>query len=271
MIGSSLRAFVGDHVRRALSGGRFYEKEAVEKNQPLMATTAAAVLFGLVAPFSPTAQTGLSGPGQPGPKIPQLAVQRASFLIPEYTETLAANDLHLARIFGGASAVAAGNGFEPKEMWHNGVRQYRGDAGGRGHLDRVLHLYGSDDGNAHTELYLPPGFRYLGPMNTPNGIENGGHTFYYKKLGTQRNVYLLVFHVKDFKIDLKDRNAAGSVRIGDVGGPGGSPDPDAPPPMRNGQVSKYLHSHLAIQKSPRAGAKKIPFFDAFPTPVRTSR
>jgi hypothetical protein len=78
---------------------------------------------------------------------------------------------------------------------------------------------------------------------------------------------LLVFHVKDFKIDRKDRNGAGSIRIGEIGGPGGGPVDMSRPPMRNGKVSMYLHAHLAIQKSPRGGSKATPFFEAFPTPT----
>lgn len=234
-------------------------------DRPVAKSLAAGLMLGLVAPFSAGAQLQPRAPRSPdGPSL--VTVRLAQVERPEYDDARAKNDLHLARLFGGESAVAAGNGFEPVNMWHDGKRQYRGDPGGRGHLDHDLHVYGSDDGNASTGLYIPPGFKYLGPMTTENGRENGGHTFFYKKLGTQRDVYLLTFHVKDFEIDRADRNGAGSIRIGDIGGPGGAPYDLDNPPKRNGEVSLYLHAHLAIQPSPRGGAQKVPFSVAFPTP-----
>ena len=231
-----------------------------------MKSTAAALILGFVAPFVADQRTMIRAQRSPAGTA-LVDVRTFPLQIPEYDAARENNDRHLARIFGGLNAVAAGNGFEPRDVWNNGIRQYRGDPNGTGHLDRALHLYGSEDGNSYTELYIPPGFKYLGPMTSANGIENGGHTFFYRQLGTQRDVYLLVFHVKDFKIDRSDRNEAKSIRIGNIGGPGGGPvDPDRPP-TRNGKVSRYLHSHLTIQKSPKSSAKKIPFFDAFPTPT----
>ncbi|MCK6546034.1 hypothetical protein L6R52_09205 [Myxococcota bacterium] len=234
-------------------------------DRPIAKSVAAGLLLGLVAPFTSFAQLGPRAPrGPDGPSL--VTVRLAPTETPEYDAARANSDRHLAKIFGGDNAVAAGNGFEPPNMWHDGKRQYRGDPSGRGHLDFDLHLYGSDDGNTSTGLYIPPGFRYLGPMTTENGRENGGHTFFYEKLGALKNVYLLTFHVKDFHIDRSDVNGAGSIRIGDIGGPGGAPYDLENPPKRNGKVSLYLHAHLAIQKSPRGGAKKIPFPTAFPTP-----
>lgn len=230
----------------------------------LLKSTAAGLVLGLISPFTFSTPPAF-GQINRAPVTP-VAVRSATFVIPEYDEKREQNDLYLAGIFGGKEAIAAGNGFEPKDMWHNGVRQYRGNDNGRGHLDNCMHLYGSSDGNRTTELYIPRGYKYLGAMTTENGRENGGHTFFYKKLGTQRNVYLLVFHVKDFKIDRKDRNSQGSVRIGNIGGPGGAPPDMNNPPKRNGKVSLYLHSHLVIQKSPKGGTPGISFAQAFPTP-----
>lgn len=231
--------------------------------EPLLKTAATAVIFGLFTPFSYSGQEVRTPRTTNGPSV--VAVRTASFEVPEYDEARAKNDLHLAALFGGEGAVAAGNGFEPLGQWSPGQRLYRGDPGGHGHLDRVMHVYGSNDGNSPAALYIPPGFKYLGPMTSENGRENGGHTFHYRTLGTQKDVYLLVFHVKDFKIDRQDRNAAGSIRIGDIGGPGGGPVDPEHPGKHNGQEFRYLHSHLAIQKTPKASGKKIPFPEAFPT------
>jgi hypothetical protein len=228
-----------------------------------MASTAtASLIFGLF----PLGIGGQQPVAPKGPPLTSLVQVRSTFVIPEYDEKRAKNDLYLAQLFGGKNAVAAGNGFEPKNMWHNGVRQFRGNDNGRGHLDNSMHLYGSEDGNQTTELYIPRGGRYLGPMTSQNGRENGGHTFFYKKLGTEKNVYLLIFHVKDFKLDPKDRNSAGSLRIGNIGGPGGSPPDMSNPPKRNGKVALYLHAHLAIQKSPKGGTPGMNFSNVFPTP-----
>jgi YD repeat-containing protein len=154
-------------------------------------------------------------------------------LRPNYTAQMAECDRMLAGIFGGAGAVAAANGFEPSGL----ARQYpiyRGDLRGSdgisrpGHLSYALHLYGSMDGTAITPLYVPPGFTSHTSTPTPS---DAAITFYYPRLGRLTNVTLAVFHVADFGI----RNENGRVRIGNIGGRGGS-------------YAQYRHSHIEFYR-----------------------
>jgi hypothetical protein len=142
---------------------------------------------------------------------------------------MAASDLKLAAIFGGTGAVAAANGFEPTKL-SSQYPLYRGDVMGddgrvrRGHLSFAMHLYGSDDGTSETALYVPAGFtaHSSGPSPTDAVV-----TFYYPRLGNLTDVTLAVFHVANFQlVHEQDR-----VRIGNIGGPGGS-------------IACYKHSHL---------------------------
>lgn len=161
---------------------------------------------------------------------------------PPYDLERQRSDQYIATLFGDPGAVAAANGFEPSAM--HGFPFYRGpwsDDDKGAHLGAKMHLYGSADGNGESALYLPPGFRYVGPMLTKNGKDNGGHTFFYKELGSKKNVYLLAFHVGDFEIDPSRRNAAGSIRVGVIGGPGGVAPPGT---TRGGKLHLYRHAHI---------------------------
>lgn len=152
---------------------------------------------------------------------------------PNYTETMAASDLILARIFGGPGAVAAANGFEPRGL-SSPYPLYRGDLIGddgiirRGHLSYSMHLYGSPDGQGETALYVPAGYVSHSSQPTPT---DAAVTFYYPRLGNIANVTLAVFHVASFQ--LSEEN--GRVRIGTIGGPGGS-------------VATYKHSHMEFYR-----------------------
>lgn len=249
-------------VELGLHGERTIEQPSIEAPRwlgPVAGGVATIVAF-----------TGTTGAQQKTPrpaKTPDIVAVRTleRFEIPPYTDALRVNDAHLARIFGGECTVAAGNGFEPSGP---GSR-YRGGffEGDLGHLQRNLHVYGSADTNEDGPLYIPDGFRYLGAMSTPNGKENAGHSFFYRRLGTQKNVVLRVFHVKDFAIDRTDTNEAGSIRIGGIGGPGGAPYPGTKPTMR-GERRDYRHAHLELLAGAtnRNDSERIPFYVAFPTP-----
>jgi hypothetical protein len=146
-----------------------------------------------------------------------------------YTAEMAASDKLLARIFGGPNAVAGANGFEPAGLAAS-YPLYRGDVYGddgiqrRGHLSFAMHLYGSPDGTGDSPLYVPAGFISHSSQPSPT---DAAVTFYYPKLGNFTDVTLAVFHVSDFQItDEGDR-----VRIGNLGGPGGS-------------SALYKHSHI---------------------------
>jgi hypothetical protein len=111
---------------------------------------------------------------------------------------------------------------------------YRGDTIGddgklrAGHLSHAMHLYGSADGRGDSFLYMPAGFTSHSNEPTPT---DAAVLFYYPKLGNLTDVTVAVFHVADFQIVTEgDR-----VRIGKIGGPGGSS------PL-------YKHSHIDFYK-----------------------
>ena len=155
--------------------------------------------------------------------MPSNATQRV------YTDKMSRSDWLLATIFGGPGAIAAANGFEPEGLAGR-YPLYRGDLIGddgvirRGHLSYAMHLYGSEDGTGELELYVPAGFTSNSNEPTPT---DAAVTFYYPQLGSLTDVTLAVFHVADFHLSYEN----GRVRIGNIGGPGGS-------------ISSYRHSHI---------------------------
>jgi hypothetical protein len=154
-------------------------------------------------------------------------------LTPNYTQAMIDSDLRLAAIFGGPGAVAAANGFEPVGLGTQ-YPLYRGDIIGedglkrRGHLSYAMHLYGSGDGTIDTDVYVPSGFTSHSSVPTPT---DAAVSFYYPQLGSLTDVTLVVFHVANFQLSYE----AGRVRIGHIGGPGGS-------------ISCYRHSHLEFYR-----------------------
>lgn len=159
--------------------------------------------------------------------IPSNAIQ------PAYTQKMFESDRVLATIFGGPGGVAAANGFEPRGLGQR-YPLYRGDLMGddgiirRGHLSYAMHLYGSEDGAGEMELYVPAGFISNSSEPTPT---DAAVTFYYPRLGNLTDVTLAVFHVADFGLSYE----GGRVRIGNIGGPGGS-------------IGTYRHSHLEFYR-----------------------
>lgn len=151
----------------------------------------------------------------------------------QYTMTMADSDKTLAHIFGGPTAVAGANGFEPAGLATN-YPFYRGDIIGddgverRGHLSHAMHLYGNADGTRDCPLYIPAGFTQHSDSPSPT---DAVMTFYYPRLGNLTDVTLAVFHIADFQITSEgDR-----VRIGRIGGPGGS-------------SASYKHSHIEFYR-----------------------
>ncbi|HBB86553.1 MAG TPA: hypothetical protein DC047_02935 [Blastocatellia bacterium] len=161
---------------------------------------------------------------------------------PGYTAQMAADDLTLAAIFGGPGAVAAANGFEPTQLG-NQYPLYRGDLIGddgvlrRGHLSFAMHLYGNANGTGESPLYVPAGFTSHSSVPTPT---DAAVLFYYPRLGRLTNVTLAVFHVADFQ--LSDEGAR--VRIGNIGGPGGS-------------IGTYKHSHIEFYRGDTGGLPSL--------------
>jgi hypothetical protein len=152
---------------------------------------------------------------------------------PAYTDEMAASDSRLASMFGGPGAIAAANGFEPRALGSQ-YPLYRGDLISndgrilRGHLSFAMHLYGSADGTQETGLYVPPGFTSNTSEPTPT---DAAVMFYYPKLGNLTDVTVAVFHVANFHLSYED----GRVRIGNIGGPGGS-------------IGSYKHSHIEFYR-----------------------
>jgi hypothetical protein len=154
-------------------------------------------------------------------------------MVRQYTAEMAASDKMLAHVFGGPSAVAGANGFEPAGLAGE-YPLYRGDIAGddgrvhRGHLSYAMHLYGSADGRGDSPLYVPAGFTSHSAQPSPT---DGVVTFYYPRLGTLSDVTLAVFHVADFQITTEGAR----VRIGNLGGPGGG-------------TAAYKHSHIEFYR-----------------------
>jgi hypothetical protein len=158
-----------------------------------------------------------------GKAVPNNAMVRT------YTKAMAESDELLAGIFGDPGAVAAANGFEPQGLAKQ-YPWYRGDLISddgrilRGHLAHAMHLYGNADGTGNSSVYVPSGFTSHSNAPTPT---DAAVTFYYPRLGNMTNVTLAVFHVANFLISYEGAR----VRIGELGGPGGS-------------FALYKHSHL---------------------------
>lgn len=171
--------------------------------------------------------------------IPRNAITRS------YTPEMANCDRMLASIFGGPGAIAAANSFEPAGL-ANQYPIYRGDIVGddgvkrRGHLSYAMHLYGSPNGTADTALYVPTGFTSHSNQPTPT---DAAVTFYYPHLGNLKNVTVAMFHVANFAISYE----GGRVRIGSIGGRGGS-------------YAFYKHSHVEFYRGntglPPGGARE---------------
>ena len=150
-------------------------------------------------------------------------------IVRQYTTTMADSDKTLAHIFGGPEAVAGANGFEPAGLAST-YPLYRGDIIGddgverKGHLSYAMHLYGNADGTSACPLYVPAGFTQH--SGAPSPID-AVMTFYYPRLGNLTDVTLAVFHIADFQFT----NEGDRIRIGSIGGPGGS-------------SASYKHSHI---------------------------
>lgn len=175
------------------------------------------------------------GSGSNSPLV-AFAVRKAlpnNALVREYSAEMAASDRMLATVFGGPTAVAAANGFEPSGLAAQ-YPLYRGDVianDGRelkGHLSYAMHLYGNSNGTGDSPLYVPSGF--VSHSNQPSPTD-AVVTFYYPRLGNLTDVTLAVFHVADFQISSEGER----VRIGNIGGPGGS-------------SALYKHTHIEFYR-----------------------
>ena len=179
-------------------------------------------------------------------------------LIHDYTAEMEESDKLLAQIFGGPNAVVGANGFEPAGLAAS-YPLYRGDVMGddgkvrRGHLSYAMHIYGSADGRGDSPLYVPTGFTSHSSEPSPT---DAAVIFYYPHLGNLTDVTLAVFHVTDFQLTLVGER----VRIGNLGGPGGSsprPGGTSPPGRRRGRRAPSPASRRS-RRDPSAGGRAPP-------------
>ncbi|MCU1268072.1 MAG: hypothetical protein JWM21_4390 [Acidobacteria bacterium] len=187
-----------------------------------------------IAPVAPVTSVGFAGNKARSMKpVPNNAVT------PEYTASMAGSDRQLAAIFGGPGAVAAANGFEPEELGEQ-YPLYRGDLTAfdgrllRGHLSYAMHLYGNAEGTGESALFVPAGFT---THSSEPGPTDAAVTFFYPRLGNLTNVTLALFHVAHFAVEggTSVSPVSGRVRIGSIGGPGGS-------------CAIYKHSHIEFYR-----------------------
>jgi hypothetical protein len=190
-------------------------------------------LEGITRTWSVGDDTNVENPVRFAHAVGRKTFLPANALVREYTAEMIASDKLLAQIFGGQNAVAAGNGFEPTGLAAS-YPFYRGDVIGddgrlrNGHLSHAIHLYGAPDGRGDSPLYIPAGFTSHSSAPSPT---DAAMIFYYPRLGKLTDVTLAVFHVADFQI-VPEGNR---VRIGRIGGPGGSS------PL-------YKHSHIEFYR-----------------------
>jgi hypothetical protein len=195
----------------------------LRKSWPIAADVRYAHAVAAPIKSMPASSAGVALVSTSAKQIPSNAIKAS------YTQAMAASDSVLAAIFGGRGAIAAANGYEPAHLDHQ-YPLYRGDLIAddrrilRGHLSFAMHLYGSADGTGDTELYIPAGFSSHSEAPSPT---DAAMTFYYPRLGNLSDVTLAVFHIRNFQISYEGER----VRIGSIGGPGGS-------------AASYRHSHL---------------------------
>lgn len=133
----------------------------------------------------------------------------------------------IAKLFGGPGAVSGGHAAKPGEG--NPDPKEAGKA----------HLYGDKEGVKNTDLYIPAGVtKMLGLQNAENAI----YAFYYKELGSQKDVTLVIMHVADYN-PKKQRD--GRYLIGKTGGPGGGGSIPDQSRITAG-TPFYNHSHIEV-------------------------
>jgi hypothetical protein len=99
---------------------------------------------------------------------------------------------------------------------------------------------------------------YANPQTLPE-YEGGSFVAFYPNLNGLRNVSIIATHVANFNGSSSNRNAAGSIYIGNIGGRGATPS-DNP---------NYIHTHFelvrgrVIRGRSTTAMPHISFADAF--------
>jgi len=141
---------------------------------------------------------------------------------PGQTLSQADCDKKIAAIFGGAGAVAATVN-EPSTLQHPSAGTDRYD-----HLagNGVFHLYTNAQGTEATVgLYAPAGFTGRPATGTVYQGENDSHpgevNYNYERFTYRGGLQISFVHAGNPGVKPNDRNAMGSIRVGNIGGPGG--------------------------------------------------
>jgi RHS repeat-associated protein len=148
-------------------------------------------------------------------------------------------DEMLAAIFGGPGAVAA-TVIEPNTLQHPaaGINRFSHLAG-----NGTLHLYTNAQGAAATVgLYAPGGFvgrPVTGTVYQGRNDPNPGQVNYnYERFNYPGGLAISFVHVGNPGVNRSDRNAAGSIRVGSIAGPGGA-------------GAGYNHTHVNVYQNGR--------------------
>jgi len=146
-------------------------------------------------------------------------------------------DKKIASIFGGPSAVAA-TLTEPSTIKYITAGLDRSD-----HLanNGTFHIYtNAEGGKAAVGLYTLPGWTsttwgtvFFGKNDV--GVE-GDVNYNYRRFYYPGGLSISFVHVGNLGVNRNDRNDAGSIRIGDIVGPGGA-------------SPGYNHTHVNVYKN----------------------
>jgi RHS repeat-associated protein len=148
-------------------------------------------------------------------------------------------DKKIASTFGGPGAVAATVN-EPETLQHPsaGINRFNHLAG-----NGSFHLYTNAQGTAaNVGLYAPAGFVGRPASGTvyqgPNDPNPGQVNYNYERFNYPGGLSISFIHVGNPGVNRNDRNAAGSVRVGNIAGPGG-------------EGAGYNHTHVNVYQNGR--------------------
>lgn len=172
----------------------------------------------------------------------------------EYTEAMKACDQKLAEIFGGEGSAVMSL-FEPPDMrgadgtlyykkpfyreeGHNAIP--RNDYKNTHQRGGIIHVYANAQGlPADVGLYVPKGFKQIFQVKDEKGaivkLVAGDNNIQYFFSDTLK-IYITFAHAKTKGTSgIGSKKPNGSVKIGNIGGPGGI-----------GESNTYVHSHLSF-------------------------
>lgn len=192
----------------------------------------------------------------------------------EYTQEMRACDQKLADILGGEGAAVMtiieppdlrrGDGsirdkYAPsiREEPHNAVP--RNDVKGTHERGGIIHVYTNSQGlPADVGLYAPKGFKQIFQIKDERGkiikLEAGPNNILYF-YSNELKIYITFAHAKTQGVGgIGTKKSNGSVKIGNIGGPGGDGKGDKQP--------SYIHSHLSFYSefygNPNTGTRVDP-------------